>query len=90
MRPDSGEAVETLPQMLSLFHAVLPEVWDSELAPLRQLFPPGDPRNAKYEALLSSIRAKLGLHSGDNPFRRFKSQQFRILQGDGVALDTVS
>ena len=38
------------------------------------------------------IRRKIGREGGEhpeNPFRRFTGQQFRILQGDGVALDTV-
>jgi len=89
VRPDSGEGVETLPQLLSLFHATLPEAWESGLSPLRPLFAPTDPRQAEYEAVCESIRKAKGLPAGDNPFRRFVGQQFRILQGDGVALDTV-
>ena len=89
MRPDSGEGVETLPQLLSLFHATLPEAWESGLSPLRPLFAPTDPRQAEYEAVCESIRKAKGLPAGANPFRRFVGQQFRILQGDGVALDTV-
>ena len=38
--------------------------------------------------MLGKIRAKVGVQGG-NPFRRFTGQQMRILQGDGVALDTL-
>mmetsp|Transcript_70639 Transcript_70639/g.133235 ORF Transcript_70639/g.133235 Transcript_70639/m.133235 type:complete len:878 (+) Transcript_70639:78-2711(+) len=91
IRPDSGEGVETLPQLLSILNAALPEHWDSDLAPLSSLFPAGDcwkPFETKYDAVVEKIRAKIGIKDG-NPFRRFKGQQMRILQGDGVALDTV-
>merc|ERR1712048_1127135 len=36
---------------------------------------------------MGKIRDKVGI--AGNPFRRFKGQQMRVLQGDGVALDTV-
>jgi len=40
--------------------------------------------------VLDKIRKKVGLAKGEgNPFRRFIGQQFRVLQGDGVALSTV-
>jgi nicotinamide phosphoribosyltransferase len=90
IRPDSGEGVETLPQILTILHTALKEHWQDELAPLASVFPSGDPYEAKYDAVVSKIRAKLGMESNSaNPFRRFKGQQMRVLQGDGVALDTV-
>ena len=91
IRPDSGEAIETLPQMLTVIQSVLSEHWQAELPQLKPLFEPSDPRAAKYAELIKSIQAKTGLKGGPevNPFRRFANQQFRILQGDGVALDTV-
>merc|ERR1719473_1639253 len=49
-------------------------------------FEAGD-EQAKYDAVLGKIRQKTGIPG--NPFRRFKDQQTRVLQGDGVALDTV-
>jgi nicotinamide phosphoribosyltransferase len=87
IRPDSGEGVETLPQMLTLLNKVLPEHWQQELKPLEPVFPAGDPRNAKYDAVVEKIRNKTG--ADGNPFRRFIGQQMRVLQGDGVALNTV-
>ena len=93
IRPDSGEAIETLPQMLTLIKLVLSEHWQDDLAPLKDIFPPGDPRAAQYANVVALIQAKVGitaeLGSTVNPFRRFANQQFRVLQGDGVALDTV-
>lgn len=90
IRPDSGEAIETLPQMLTLVEKVLAEHWQTELTPLKPLFAPSDPRAAKYAEVVKMVQAKVGTGGGDaNPFRRFANQQFRILQGDGVALDTV-
>jgi nicotinamide phosphoribosyltransferase len=88
IRPDSGEGVETLPQLLTILNGVLPEHWEDALKPLAPIFPAGDDYEAKYNAVVAKIRAKLGLKDG-NPFRRFKGQQMRVLQGDGVALDTV-
>jgi len=88
IRPDSGEGVETLPQLLTILTGSLPEHWEANLTPLKPIFPPGDPYEAKYQAVCERIRAKLGVKDG-NPFRRFSGQQLRILQGDGVALDTV-
>uniref|UniRef100_A0A7S1FGW2 Nicotinamide phosphoribosyltransferase n=1 Tax=Noctiluca scintillans TaxID=2966 RepID=A0A7S1FGW2_NOCSC len=89
IRPDSGEGVETLPQLLTVLNTALKEHFQEDLAPLVPIFPADDPYAAKYDALLAKIRAKLGLDGEANPFRRFKGQQMRILQGDGVALDTV-
>ena len=93
LRPDSGEGIETLPQMLTILSHAIPEIWQEELTPLRgdedPVFPKGDPYADRYEAVLVKIRAKLSLKEGTNPFRRFIGQQFRILQGDGVALGTV-
>eukprot|EP00928_Gymnodinium_smaydae_P006081 TRINITY_DN1211_c0_g1_i2.p1 TRINITY_DN1211_c0_g1~~TRINITY_DN1211_c0_g1_i2.p1 ORF type:complete len:897 (+),score=237.75 TRINITY_DN1211_c0_g1_i2:63-2693(+) len=88
IRPDSGEGIETLPQLLTILHTVLSEHFEENLAPLAQIFPKGDPYEAKYNEVVAKIRTKLGMSDG-NPFRRFKGQQMRILQGDGVALDTV-
>jgi len=88
IRPDSGEGVETLPQLLTILYNVLPEHFQSDLAPLATIFPAGDPYKAKYEEVIAKIQAKTGM-AGKNPFRRFNGQQMRILQGDGVALDTV-
>merc|ERR1719310_1768111 len=39
IRPDSGEGVETLPQLLSILNLALPEHWDDKLAPLKPIFP---------------------------------------------------
>merc|ERR1719203_2338734 len=89
IRPDSGEGVETLPQLLTVLNTVLPEHFQEDLAQLASVFPEGDPYNAKYDEFVEKVRAKLGMPAGSNPFRRFRGQQFRILQGDGVALDTV-
>lgn len=89
LRPDSGEGVETCPQLLSVLLGALPEHWDDKLAPIVPLFDSSDPYEAKYQALVSKVRAKVGCSGSENPFRRFKGQQLRVLQGDGVALDTV-
>jgi nicotinamide phosphoribosyltransferase len=89
IRPDSGEGIETLPQLLTLLYGALPEHWESDLDPLRPIFCSGSAYNAKYDSVVQTIRAKAGAPSGTNPFRRFKGQQMRVLQGDGVALDTV-
>jgi nicotinamide phosphoribosyltransferase len=88
LRPDSGEGVETLPQLLTVLSYVLPEHWETELAELVSIFPPGDSHEGKYFNVIQKIMAKLGM-SGGNPFRRMKGQQMRVLQGDGVALDSV-
>lgn len=88
IRPDSGEGVETLPQLFTLLSQVLPEHFQADLSPLATVFPAGDAYEEKYKAVCDRIRANLGQSSG-NPFRRFKGQQLRVLQGDGVALDTV-
>jgi nicotinamide phosphoribosyltransferase len=89
LRPDSGEGVECLPQLLTLLLLSLPEHWvpTSELPPLSSKFEASDPRAAKYAALVEKIRKKTGLTG--NPFRRFTGQQMRVLQGDGIALNTV-
>jgi len=89
IRPDSGEGVETLPQLLTILNGALPEHFEDDLKPLAPLFPVGDPYEAKYNDVIQRIRAKLGMEAPANPFRRFKGQQMRVLQGDGVALDTV-
>ena len=90
IRPDSGEGVETLPQMLTILNQAIPEVWQTELSPVVSPFTDDAARSQRYEALLDRIRIKVGLSEGKgNPFRRFIGQQFRILQGDGVALSTV-
>merc|ERR1719409_608635 len=89
IRPDSGEAIETLPQLLTLLNKVLPEHWQDakDLPALTSKFPAGHPKAAKWEEVLAKIKAYTG--ASGNPFRRFVGQQMRILQGDGVALDTV-
>jgi nicotinamide phosphoribosyltransferase len=89
IRPDSGEGVETLPQLLTLMHLCLPEHWveAGALPALTPKFEAGDPRAAKYAEVVDQIRKKTGLPG--NPFRRFVGQQMRVLQGDGIALDTV-
>jgi len=81
--------VETLPHLMTLLHAALPEHFDTpdQLPAMRKVFPDGDPYEAKYDAIIAKIRAKCGVEG--NPFKRFKGQQLRVLQGDGVALDTV-
>eukprot|EP00928_Gymnodinium_smaydae_P095086 TRINITY_DN8113_c0_g1_i4.p1 TRINITY_DN8113_c0_g1~~TRINITY_DN8113_c0_g1_i4.p1 ORF type:complete len:893 (-),score=170.36 TRINITY_DN8113_c0_g1_i4:69-2747(-) len=91
IRPDSGEGLETLPQLLTILHTVLRDHFEEDLPPMTPVFPPGDPYESKYNELVRRIKNKIGMPmSGDgNPFRRFKGQQMRILQGDGVALDTV-
>jgi len=89
IRPDSGEGVETLPQLLSLVSLVLSEHFQSDLPALTNPFPAGDKRHEQYQQLVDKVCAKVGLPAGSNPFRRFTGQQFRILQGDGVALDTI-
>jgi len=45
----------------------------------------------KYQNVVKKIAASLGANApaSGNPFRRFAGQQFRVLQGDGVSLDTV-
>merc|ERR550539_242217 len=56
---------------------------------MREVFAAGDRHAPLYSAVLRKIRAKAGVPGDGNPFRRFKGQQMRVLQGDGVALDTV-
>jgi len=89
IRPDSGEAIETLPQLLTLLMAALPEhaMPESEMPPLAPKFDASHPKAAAWEEAVAKIRAKVG--TSGNPFRRFIGQNMRVLQGDGVALDTV-
>jgi nicotinamide phosphoribosyltransferase len=87
IRPDSGEGVETLPQLLTILNVVLSEHFQADLAPLTSVFPDDGEYEAKYKKIVDKIKAKTG--ASGNPFRRFAGQQMRILQGDGVALDTV-
>ena len=89
IRPDSGEAIESLPQLLTLLSKVLPEHWQdaASLPALTPKFPAGHPKAAAWEAVLAKIQAKVG--TTGNPFRRPLDQNMRILQGDGVALDTI-
>mmetsp|Transcript_123742 Transcript_123742/g.276442 ORF Transcript_123742/g.276442 Transcript_123742/m.276442 type:complete len:900 (+) Transcript_123742:76-2775(+) len=89
IRPDSGEGIETLPQLLTILYDALPEHFESDLPDLANIFPAGDEYAEKFEKVLEKICKKVGVAKGKNPFRRFKGQQLRILQGDGVALDTV-
>merc|ERR1719199_836415 len=79
---------QTLPQLLTLLNMTLNEHWQADLLAMRRIFPDDDPYEAKYQALVARIREKVGIADG-NPFRCFKGQQMRVLQGDGVALDTV-
>jgi len=88
IRPDSGEGVETLPQLLTVLHGSLGDHFESVLVPLMKVFPAGDPWEEKYDKVVARIRAKIGMTDG-NPFRRFIGQRMRVLQGDGVSLDTV-
>lgn len=88
IRPDSGEGVETCPQLLSILCIALKEHFQTDLAELTTVFPAGDAYESKYQESVAKVRAKLKMTQG-NPFRRFVGQQMRILQGDGVALDTV-
>merc|ERR1719450_1853269 len=48
IRPDSGEGIETLPQLLTILYNVLPEHFQQNLAPLKSIFPAGDSYGAKY------------------------------------------
>ncbi|KAL1523957.1 hypothetical protein AB1Y20_018873 [Prymnesium parvum] len=90
LRPDSGEGVETLPQMLTILQTAIPEVWQKDCADVVSPFADDPARKVRYEVILDKIRRKVGLGQGvGNPFRRFVGQQFRILQGDGVSLVTV-
>merc|ERR1719453_879898 len=89
IRPDSGEGVETLPHLMTILNLALPEHFDADLKPLAPVFPNNAEAEAKYTALVAKIRTRFGMADGSNPFRRFKGQQMRVLQGDGVALDTV-
>merc|ERR1712050_186160 len=59
IRPDSGEGVETLPQLLSILNLALPEHWETELPGLKTIFPAGDAYEAKYNAVVKKIQAKL-------------------------------
>eukprot|EP00931_Biecheleriopsis_adriatica_P108531 TRINITY_DN8285_c0_g1_i1.p1 TRINITY_DN8285_c0_g1~~TRINITY_DN8285_c0_g1_i1.p1 ORF type:complete len:905 (-),score=218.42 TRINITY_DN8285_c0_g1_i1:88-2802(-) len=89
IRPDSGEGVETLPQLLTILNVVLPEHFQETLPPMQPIFGASDPYQQKYDKLVDNIRKKYGFTGNANPFRRFNGQQMRVLQGDGVALDTV-
>jgi len=55
---------------------------------MRPVFPQDAAYEARYKELVRKICMFTGLKEG-NPFRSFKGQQMRVLQGDGVALDTV-
>merc|ERR1711862_1092952 len=88
IRPDSGEGVETLPQLMAILNQSLSDHWETNLPAMRPVFPPGSEYEAKYNELVKKIRVFIGSKEG-NPFRSFKGQQMRVLQGDGVALDTV-
>ena len=89
LRPDSGEGIEALPQLLTMLSMVLPDhfVPTAELPALTDKFAPGSAEATKWAAVLAKIQAKVG--TSGNPFRRFKGQNMRVLQGDGVALDTI-
>jgi len=87
IRPDSGEGIETLPQLLTILFTALKEHWEEELPAMRPVFTEDEQYEARYTACVQRIQAKVG--KDGNPFRRFRGQQMRVLQGDGVALDTV-
>lgn len=89
IRPDSGEGVETIPHLLSVLSLTLPEHWEKEPCKVENPFPAGDPYAAKYDAFVAKVKAKFGAAPNGNPFRRFTDQNFRVLQGDGVALDSL-
>ena len=89
LRPDSGEGVETLSQLLTLLYIGLEEHWEKDLKPWKNPFPAGDPYATKYDNFVDKLRKKFKLGADANPFRRCKGQQLRVLQGDGVALDSL-
>jgi len=86
IRPDSGEGIETLPQLLTILNLSLPEHWQTDLKPLVPVFE-DKAYQAKWDAIVAKIQAKVGTKG--NPFRRCIGQQLRVLQGDAVALDTI-
>jgi len=88
VRPDSGEGVETLPQLLTILNMVLNDHWQKDLKPLAPVFPNDPEYQKKYDAIVAKVRAKLGMKDG-NPFRRCVGQQLRVLQGDGVSLESL-
>jgi len=92
VRPDSGEGVETLPQLLTILLHALPEHWQADMKPLVKPFK-DDKLNERYDKVVQQIKIKVMADGQEvkngNPFRRFVGQQFRVLQGDGVALDSV-
>jgi nicotinamide phosphoribosyltransferase len=89
VRPDSGEGVETLPQLLTVLSLALDEHWQKEMKPVQNPFSQGSPYHAKYEEFVKKVRTKVGCAGDANPFRRPIAQQLRVLQGDGVALSSL-
>jgi nicotinic acid phosphoribosyltransferase len=135
LRPDSGEAIETLPQLLKMLEDALPDVWDKKPPGLqtknifsqvtltlraalradqlltRELQPVLDalkkderPEYATMTKMVATLNenAKAAVERstqcegyytehmrGRSQFKRFVGQQFRILQGDGVSLDSI-
>lgn len=58
LRPDSGEGVETLPQMLTILTTAIPEIWQTNLPDVVSPFP-DDPQRAKRCALLVASAFRL-------------------------------
>lgn len=89
LRPDSGEAVESLPQLLT----ALKETYEESNLPIAKK--PASTPNGKesYEtAYIWSRQPRNLLNDGTHiqgSYNYFDGQLFRILQGDGVALGSV-
>merc|ERR1712190_217384 len=68
IRPDSGEGVETLPQLLTILYNAVPEQFESEsdLPALKAIFPAGDAYETKYNEIVGKIQAKVGITNGKN------------------------
>jgi len=79
-----------LPQLLTILKLGLPNHWTAaeQLTPLRAIFPASDPYAAKYERIVNKVRRKVGIADG-NPWSRCVGQGLRVLQGDGVSLETI-
>jgi nicotinamide phosphoribosyltransferase len=89
IRPDSGEGVETLPQLLTVLELTLNEHWQKDVKAVKNPFDAKDPYAEKYNTFVNMVRKKRGLAADANPFRRPIGQQLRVLQGDGVALTSL-
>jgi len=89
VRPDSGEGVETIPQLLTVLELVLNEHWQKDLKAVINPFAAKDPYAEKYNTFVAAVRKHRKLPADANPFRRPIGQQLRVLQGDGVALTSL-